>query len=48
MTVWVVQVVVALAVATTWHLAARRAGLPPRGPLEALAAEASRTASGRQ
>ena len=47
-TVWLVQVLAALAVATTWHLAARRAGLPPRGPLEALAAEASRAAAGRQ
>jgi uncharacterized membrane protein len=44
--VWAVQAVAALAVATLWLVVARRAGVPPRGPLEALATEASRTAAG--
>jgi len=44
--VWAVQAVVVTVVATARHLAARRAGVPPRGPLEALAGEASKAAAG--
>lgn len=47
-TVWLVQVVLALAVATAWRLLGR--GDPtapgPRGPLESVAAAASRAAAG--
>ncbi len=46
--VWVTQCLAATALATVWHLVARRAGVQPRGPLELMAGEASRAASGRQ
>lgn len=45
--VWITQCLAGMALATVWHLVARRAGVQPRGPLELVAGEASRAASGR-
>ncbi len=45
--VWITQCLLAVAFATVWHLAARRLGVRPRGPLEVVAGEAALAACGR-